>query len=132
MGTFVYCPRASKEECDENIPLIEKWFDENPDRDDCQTDLGWALVRRGHVKEDLYLKNGIKEPQMTGCISTDIRENAPCPKCGVKAGETCRTPSGRKSRAMGGGHSERASQFYLLFPDYMPKTVDNQKIEDIL
>lgn len=68
---------------------------------------------------------------MTGWLLTDIRENVGCPACGVKAGESCITPSGRKSQAMG-GHSERSVEFRRLYPDYVHGQVVILRKEDIV
>lgn len=43
-------------EAKSNIPLIEKWFADNPRRRVCYTQFWYgkmANVRRGHVKEDV-------------------------------------------------------------------------------
>lgn len=42
----------------------------------------------------------------TGWLFTDCRLAMNCPRCGVKYGEYCRTPKGRKSKTP---HSERTA-----------------------
>lgn len=55
------------------------------------------------------------EPNWTGMGNTDATNNAPCPKCGAKAGERCAMPSGRRANEP---HTERLIEFRKLYPNY--------------
>lgn len=60
MATILLQMRVSDEqilrETKESIPKIEKWFEDNPDRDTCNVQLWYdtrVAITRGHVAEEL-------------------------------------------------------------------------------
>jgi len=55
MGGFVLYTTPSKTELRKIAKDIDKWFEENPNRKTCTTDLlGSTKVKRGQVLADLY------------------------------------------------------------------------------
>lgn len=50
--TFIITPKLTHAEARDNIAQIQDWFDGNPTRRICHTDLGWN-VRRKHIIEDV-------------------------------------------------------------------------------
>ncbi len=51
MATFVIYSLLDQKSAQYCYDGIKKWFKDNPDRDDCQTET--FKVRRGHLKEDI-------------------------------------------------------------------------------
>jgi hypothetical protein len=51
MATFVIYARLNQKDAQYCYDGIKKWFQNNPDRIDCQTET--FKVRRGHLKEDI-------------------------------------------------------------------------------
>lgn len=51
MATFVYYALLNQKDAQYCYDGIRKWFQDNPDRVDCQTET--FKVRRGHLKEDI-------------------------------------------------------------------------------
>lgn len=51
MGTFIFYSLLDQKSAQYCYDGIKKWFKDNPDRDDCQTET--FKVRRGHIKADI-------------------------------------------------------------------------------
>lgn len=51
MSGFIVFQKLTQKEAIETIRDIEKWFNANPKKKQCKTDL--FVVRRGHIAEDV-------------------------------------------------------------------------------